>query len=1139
MNPRCTNQRIQRYALAFIAAALLLSVFTPFARSDSIGLTWAPNSESDLAGYKLYRGSSSGKYDWVKDVGLSTIIQVDNLTPNQTYYFAVTAYNTQKIESEPSNVVEFTPIPEVIPPEAIGDSISVAEDSSKVITLQATTSTTEAARAGLFYSITSQPSHGVLIGTCPNLTYQPSADFSGTDSFDFQVSDGTSTSLPATISISVTPVNDPPVAVGFAVTAIGGTPVAFALNYLDIDSTSLTSTITRSPLYGTLTTSGTQLVYTANANHSGSDSIEYTVSDGSLTSKPATVLFTVTPRPNTPPVAETQSLVTAEDIQLPIVLKANDRDTDQLTYVISRGPSEGTLIGNPPSLVYSPKPHFHGVDSFEFAALDGKSSSVPVTVSISVTPVNDRPVATGYATTTSAGTPVEVTFQASDIETPLLTFNVTQMPTGGTLVGSGAVRVYTPNSGFAGIDIIRFTASDESEVSVSATITVDVKAAVNTAPSAIAQNLLTTEDTTLPLTLSAMDGQNDPLTYTITSQPRLGRLTGTPPQLQYIPHANTNGVDAFRFMANDGKLNSVAVSVIIQVKPVNDAPTAMNQSLTWFEDRSLRGAVRAVDVEGDTLTYSIQQPPEFGQITGTPPSFVYTPNPNYFGPDGFTFSVSDGIAPAVTGKVDLTIRGMNDAPVANAMTVTLAANSPKAFTVQGSDVDDDPLTYRVSRSPSRGSISGTAPNLTYKPNTGFYGTDTFEFTVSDGVLTSSPALVTVVVRKPVNLAAPQPDVMLVGISGTTTQLIDGTTSVAANDGAVESAEVVIHTAPQHGSVQLAADGTFSYSHSGEANTKDSFSYVTLTDGVASEPIEVSVHVFQLTGLDRDDDQVVVSFPVVAGVTYRVEGSAFFADAATSWEVLAELTSTEETVLEVPTTAVADGTSRYFRVTATDANGTLKTAPYGYQRYALETGAHTYASAFQGMRVLETSVVSAAGNTVVLAASSVVDGHFNAAGAFATHILVVPNTAQWWPILSNTAGQVVLSNDGTDLAESLKAGNSVEIIRMPTASQVVGTAGSPDCALQPGDFVDFVNGNGFLSTLECRSGSDGSMAYYIRSQGSELAPVDASELRFLPGQPVQVQKAVASGTLWFLGRVQSNPLTQYRVGNTETNGSVSQ
>ena len=78
MNPRCTNQRIQRYALAFIAAALLLSVFTPFARSDSIGLTWAPNSESDLAGYKLYRGSSSGQYDWVKDVGLSTIIQVDN-----------------------------------------------------------------------------------------------------------------------------------------------------------------------------------------------------------------------------------------------------------------------------------------------------------------------------------------------------------------------------------------------------------------------------------------------------------------------------------------------------------------------------------------------------------------------------------------------------------------------------------------------------------------------------------------------------------------------------------------------------------------------------------------------------------------------------------------------------------------------------------------------------------------------------------------------------------------------------------------------------------------------------------------------------------------------------------------------------
>ena len=1407
MNPSCTNKSLPRYILAVFASVLSLSVFTPPAHSESIGLSWAPNSESDLAGYKLYRGSSTGQYNWVKDAGLSTIIQVDSLTPNQTYYFTVTAYNTQNLESEPSNVVQVTPTPDSTPPVAQPQSLVTAEDISLTIALKASDidadpltylvsraptqgtltgtppnlvyspklnfngtdsfeftaldgktssvpakvsitvtavndpptavglaiatvagnpvefaldysdvdssslshtitrrplkgtltasgtqlvytansdfsgsdsleytvsdgSLTSSPATVLFtvnprpntppvaqpqslvtaeditltialkasdidvnpltYLVSRAPTQGTLTGTPPNLVYSPKSNFNGTDSFEFTALDGKASSVPAKVSITVTAVNDPPIAVGLAITTVAGNTVEFALDYSDVDNSSLSHTITRRPLKGTLTASGTQLVYTANSDYSGSDSLEYTVSDGSLTSSPATVLFTVNPRPNTPPVAQTQSLVTAEDTGLTIALKASDIDANSLTYLVSRGPTQGTLTGTPPSVTYSPKLNFNGTDSFEFTALDGKTSSVPAKVSITVTAVNDRPVATSFAASATAGIPVELSLRGTDIETTSLTFKVTQIPRGGTLVGLGSLRIYTPNDGFSGTDTIQFTASDESAESLPATITIEVKEAGNTAPKAIAQSQVTYEDSSLAIKLLASDGQNDPLTYSITSQPTRGRLTGTPPQLQYIPNPNTNGVDTFRFSASDGKLNSAEASVTIEIIPVNDAPTTVSQSLSMFEDGPLNVTLKGQDADNDTLRFSIKQAPTYGKLTGTAPSYTYTPNTNYFGLDSFVYEVSDGIAPAATGKVSFTIREVNDPPVSTPLNVTLKEdaqasfrlvgsdiensplkfiidkqplkgkatgiapnlyytpsanfsgtdsmtyyvsdglansatnvvtfnvtevndkpkalslrfttpyNTPVSVLLKGTDTENSPLTFKISKSPSRGSLSGTSPNLTYKPNSGFFGIDSFEFTVSDGQLTSVAGLVSVSVVKPVQLSSPQADATLVSVSGSTSRLIDGATSVTANDGTPTSTPVAIQDAPRHGTVQLAADGTFTYRHAGGSDTEDSFSYTTLTDGIVSAPTVVRVHVFQLSGLSREIDQVVLSFPTVAGVVYRVEGNVFSAGSLATWQLLGELTSPVQSAAEVPTAALADGTSRFFRVTATDANGTLVTEPFGFQRFTLGAGVRTYTSPFQGAKALGTSVASASGDTVELGdTGSLMEGQFKSSNSTASHAIMVPGTAHWWPILGNGVDRLIVDPRGSDLASVLQAGTQVEIIEMPTATQIFGPAGIPDSALQPGDYADFVNGNGVVSTIVCRSLTDGSSAYCLSNPDQLESSIDASAMSFLPGQPIQLQKAGAAGTLWFLGRVQSNPLTPYRVGNTETNGSDSQ
>src|SRR6185503_5922513 len=106
---------------------------------------------------------------------------------------------------------------------------------------------------------------------------------------------------------------------------------------------------------------------------------------------------------------------------------------------------------------------------------------------------------------------------------------------------------------------------------------------VNDAPVASAQSLSTDEDSALNITLAATDVDGDGLTFVATA-PQHGTLSGTAPNLVYTPAANYNGPDCFTFMANDGKVNSAAAKVSITVRPVNDAPVAVAQSVSTDED---------------------------------------------------------------------------------------------------------------------------------------------------------------------------------------------------------------------------------------------------------------------------------------------------------------------------------------------------------------------------------------------------------------------------------------------------------------------------------------------------------------------------------------------------------------------------
>ena len=381
------------------------------------------------------------------------------------------------------------------------------------------------------------------------------------------------------------------------------------------------------------------------------------------------------PKPKTAPTNEDQAVT--------IELKATDLDSSDLTFAIATIPTSGSLgtIGTPAcsdsggittctaSVTYTPNPNFNGSDSFTYTASDGSTTSAPVSVSITINPVNDSPVAvndpynTNEDTVLNVGAP-GVLGNDNDPEGNPLTAALFSGPAHGalTLNGDGSFT-YTPNLNFAGTDSFSYKVNDGSVDSTSATVTITV-GAQNDPPVAGNQSVSTAENVAVNITLMGSDVDNDPLTYSVVTPPAHGVLSGTAPSLTYTPAANYNGPDSFTFKVNDGTVDSNVASVSITVTPVNNPPAANPQSVTTPEDTAVAITLTGSDVDNDPLTYSVVTPPAHGVLSGTAPSLTYTPAANYNGPDSFTFKVNDGKVDSNTATVSITVTVVNDAPVA-------------------------------------------------------------------------------------------------------------------------------------------------------------------------------------------------------------------------------------------------------------------------------------------------------------------------------------------------------------------------------------------------------------------------------------------------------------------------------------------
>ncbi len=208
---------------------------------------------------------------------------------------------------------------------------------------------------------------------------------------------------------------------------------------------------------------------------------------------------------------------------------------------------------------------------------------------------------------------------------------------------------------------------------------------------------------------------------------------------------------------------------------VDGPPSASSGSVTTNEDTSKPFTLVGSDTDGDPVTFIIVNNPMHGGLSGTPPNLTYTPVLNYNGPDTFDFKTNDGTHDSNIATVAITINPVNDPPTAVAQSVATNKNTPLAITLTGNDVETPPanLSFSITVIPAHGSLTGTAPNLTYTPATDYFGPDSFKFTVTDtgdgasGPLTSSEATMSIDVIGP-RIVVEQPP---------GSPLIDGVSSV--------------------------------------------------------------------------------------------------------------------------------------------------------------------------------------------------------------------------------------------------------------------------------------------------------------------------------------------------------------------------
>jgi len=746
------------------------------------------------------------------------------------------------------------------------------------------------------------PSHAAAFSFNPDgsFGYLPAGNYNGPDSFTYHVTDGGLDSAPATVSITVNPVNDPPVAVddlGLRTNQDTDIVIDVLANDIDVDLDPLIVDRVNPAGHVAIDVSGTFVTYSPISSFVGTYVFTYDVCDpsGACDTGSVSVLVSGAPTAVDDIPAEGVSYVTGEDVPLnvpsPGVL-GNDTDpnNDPLTASLSTPPTNGLVSLNPDgSFTYTPSLNFNGTDGFSYQACDpGGPAPLCDTASVEITvnAANDPPVALNDACTVTEDTAVDcvVLTNDGDVDGSLVVTSVLVVtsPLHGTATpNNDGTITYDPDWNYEGGDSFSYTVEDNAgATSNAATVTVTVNG-VNDPPVAISdyfetsQRFLAELDRLVVVAPGVLsndyDPEGQPLTVLATTPPAHQTTWITYPwewfgdgAFNYAPLYGYHGYDSFTYtVCDDTALCSTATVYLA----VNDRPSAVGDSYSVSEDSTLlvsaasgllsndtdENAAPPADLPYDVIEAHVVAPPAAGTLGVNPDgSFSYDPDANYFGPDTFQYEACDqGVVPIQaplcdTATVTINVNPVNDPPVAVDDSGALNSGGSVILDLLANDGDIDsnldPASMSLDTSSTVGSVTdhgdGTV-TVDYGAAPGFYGSDSFTYTVQDDHVppaVSNTATVSISVN-----AYPVASDSLETTPEDTPLLIDLAANVSDADGTVDGNSVAITSAPAHGSLWNLGGGSYRYTPDADYNGVDAFRF-TADDNLGATSNEAQVQV---------------------------------------------------------------------------------------------------------------------------------------------------------------------------------------------------------------------------------------------------------------------------------------------------------
>ncbi|MFC5345246.1 IPT/TIG domain-containing protein [Brevundimonas staleyi] len=601
--------------------------------------------------------------------------------------------------------------------------------------------------------IASQAAHGVATASGLTITYMPNAGYGGPDSFTYTATGPGGVSLPGTVTVTVTPptltldatalpAGRQGAAYSQTRTVSGGTgPYVYSIADGDLPA-GLTLDGSIGEISGTPTTAGTS-AFTVRARDASTGTGPYEALQPHL----------ITVAASTPPVAGPVSLtVAAGSINNPVTLALTGGAAQ--TVAIATQASHGVATASGVTITYTPTAGYSGPDSFSYTATNGDGTSVPATVTITVSaapPVVVAPIANAVSVTVAADSrdnPVALNMTGGTA----LTVAVANPPSHGSTSVTGLTISYTPNPGYSGPDSFTYTAGNAGGTSLPATVSLTVSPPTLTLSGI---ELSGEVGVAYSQAISAASGAA-PYVFTLASgsdplPPGLsfanGVLSGTP---------TAEGTFNLVVRATDvhGATGTrTYVLVIVPASPVIAAPRAGGVSAT-VDFGSIDNDIGAALSGGEARSVSIASSPANGSVRVSGLGFLYSPAAGFHGQDSFTYTASGPGGVSAPATVSVTVSPPTPpvivaptGPVVVPPLPPVTSGSPQAMTVDLSALVSGPIDgFRVTTTGFHGAVeivqggaaissgakgedgalraAGGGFRLVYRPAANFMGTET-------------------------------------------------------------------------------------------------------------------------------------------------------------------------------------------------------------------------------------------------------------------------------------------------------------------------------------------------------------------------------------------------------------------------------